>query len=59
MSRMQRIEDDVLALTAEGREVGSVGHDAAREHIVGRLSELELETYAFGSFEHSGLESRA
>ena len=51
MSRMQQIGDDVLALTAEGREVGSPGHGAARRHIVSRLNDLDLQGYADSSFE--------
>ena len=43
---MQQIQDDVIALTAEGRDVGSPGHGAAGRHIVSRQRELDLEGYA-------------
>ncbi len=43
---------DVEALCAPGeREVGSLGHEAARAWLVRRLAEEGLEPYAGGSFE--------
>jgi hypothetical protein len=52
---MHSIQDqlmaDVLALTAAGgRNVGTPGHNRARDHIAGRLSELGVSPYSGDSF---------
>ena len=47
-----RIREDVAKLaTAHGRRVGTPGHDAARKHLVCRLTGLGINGYASGSFE--------
>ena len=46
------IREDVAKLaTARGHQVGTPGHDAARKHLVSRLTGLEINCYANGSFE--------
>ena len=52
---MQSIQDrlmaDVMALTADGgRNVGSPGHQRARDFIVTRLAELGASQYSGYSF---------
>jgi len=45
------MKEDVEQLTKLGdREVGSLGHETAREYLVQRMSELQLEPYSGGSF---------
>jgi hypothetical protein len=46
-----RLFEDVVKLTSTGsRRVGSVGHRAAREFLVSRLEELNLQKYHDSSF---------
>lgn len=46
------IREDVEKLaTTHGRQVGTPGHDAARDHIVSRLADLGIDGYAGGPFE--------
>lgn len=47
-----RIREDVLKLAvADGRLVGTPGHDMAREYLVHRLGSLGIDPYANDSFE--------
>ncbi len=49
---IDQIRQDVLALaTAEGREVGTPGHGAARQFITQRLTDLGVRAYSGGSLE--------
>lgn len=49
---LRKLQDDVRALARhDGREVGSRGHAAAREYLVGRMRELQLEPYVGDRFE--------
>ena len=44
------MQHDVVALTSQGRMVGTGGHDIARDHIVGRLEQMDIQPYTGTSF---------
>ena len=47
----QQIRDDVTRLAQpQGRMVGTSGHDAAAEYLIGRLSQLGIDPYVGESF---------
>jgi len=52
MNDAAKLQADVLALaTAEGRMVGTPGHDVARDYLLDRISELDLQPYQGDSAE--------
>ncbi len=49
---LQSLRRDVENLaTSEGRMIGTPGHSAAREYIIGRMKDLKLDPYTGASFE--------
>ena len=46
MDDASKLREDVSALaTPQGRTVGTAGHDAARDYLLGRISDLDLHPY--------------
>jgi hypothetical protein len=50
LEKQLRADTDALAMP-QGRRVGQVGHDKAREFLIGRLTEIGLEPFHGPSFE--------
>jgi hypothetical protein len=52
MNEVLKLQQDVAALaTAVGRKVGTGGHDAAKNYLLGRMEGLKLRPYRGDSFE--------